>query len=130
MRRRPHAAGEVAEKGGRGAEGCKASEEEEEEEDVRLSGRCPAAVTRCKPPIKAGLNPLALFPGASTAAEGPLAVKGSSRWFKKESSAPKASLANSPDWGSLLGVGVGGVALTLTLSPSVAQQLANPQRLP
>lgn len=71
---------------------------EEEEEDVRLSGRCPAAVTRCKPPIKAGLNPLALFPGAAASAEGPLAVKGSSRWFKKECSAPKASLANSPTW--------------------------------
>ena len=28
-----------------------------------MSGRCPVAVTRCKPPIKAGLNPLALFPG-------------------------------------------------------------------
>lgn len=40
------------------------------EEVVRLSGRCPAAVTRCKPPIKAGLNPLALFPGAA-AEEGP-----------------------------------------------------------
>lgn len=34
-------------------------------EGVSLSGRCPAAVTRCKPPIKAGLNPLALFPGGS-----------------------------------------------------------------
>lgn len=37
---------------------------------VSLSGRCPAAVTRCKPPIKAGLNPLALFPGGSVM-EGP-----------------------------------------------------------
>lgn len=34
-------------------------------EDMSLSGRCPAAVTRYKPPIKAGLNPLALFPGGS-----------------------------------------------------------------
>lgn len=35
-----------------------------------LSGRCPAAVTQCKPPIKAGLNPLALFPAGSVT-EGP-----------------------------------------------------------
>lgn len=39
-------------------------------EGVSLSGRCPAAVTWCKPPIKAGLNPLALFPGGSVM-EGP-----------------------------------------------------------
>lgn len=51
---------------------------------VSLSGRCPAPVTWCKPPIKAALNPLALLPRGLCHGGGPF-VKGPSRWFKEHS---------------------------------------------
>lgn len=60
-------------------------------EDVSLSGRCPAAVTRCKPPIKAGLNPLAPFPGGS-AMEGALLSKAPPDGSRKSLVRPKPLL--------------------------------------
>lgn len=57
------------------------------------SGRCPAAVTQCKLPIKAGLNPLSLFPAASVM--GDPFVEGPSRWFKEQFYVSKAAVKYS-----------------------------------
>lgn len=57
-------------------------------EGVSQSGRCPAAVTQCKLPIKAGLNPLSLSPAGSVM--GDPFVEGPSRWYKEHFYASKA----------------------------------------
>lgn len=44
-----------------------------------LTGRRPAAVTLCKPPIKAGLNPPALFPAGSVMEASPDGSRSSTR---------------------------------------------------
>lgn len=54
-----------------------------------LSGRCPVAVTQCKPPVKAALNPLALL-SAGFSHGGILFVEGTSRWFREYSDVSKA----------------------------------------